>query len=91
MKQLQEERDGAMQRIYPDEKPFLLVRVGFSRDNSSGAVVDPQSVITLHKEVLKILEPTPGGLITLDDNKRLIFAKHYNIKELKSRMTRIEL
>jgi uncharacterized protein (DUF342 family) len=91
MKLLQEERDGAMKRIYPDEKPFLLVRVGFSRDNSSGAIVDPQSVITLHKEVLKILEPTSGGLITLDDNKRLIFAKHYNIKELKSRMTRIEL
>ena len=89
MESLKEERENALKKMYPTDKPFLLIRVGFAKDNSSGSIIEPQSTINIGEKVRRILEPTKGGLMTYHEDK-FAFSQKYNIKEVKSKLPLIE-
>lgn len=77
--------------MYPTDKSFLLIRVGFAKDNSSGSIIEPQSTINIGtgEEVRRIFEPTKGGLMRYHEDK-FTFSQEYNIKEVKSKLPLIE-
>ena len=89
IKSLQEKKEKALEKMLPTENPFLLIRNGFSRDNSSGSIVEPSSKIHIGNEQINIMEPSQGGLMTIIKGK-FSFSPKYNIKEYKSRLNLIE-
>lgn len=86
---LQAEKEKAFKKMLPTENPFFLIRNGFSRDNSSGSIIEPNSIIHVGHEHLKIMEPSNGGLMTITKGK-FTFSNKYNIKEYKRRLNLID-
>ncbi len=89
MESLKKEQEDALKKMYPTDKPFLLIRVGFAKDNSSGSIIEPQTTINIGEEVRRILEPTKGGLMTYHEDK-FASSQKYNIKEVKTKLPLIE-
>ncbi|MFC1564047.1 flagellar assembly protein A [candidate division KSB1 bacterium] len=88
-KKLEDDRSDALKKMYPSETPFLLVRNGFAKDSSAGSAVPPSTIIHVRQEVLKILEPSTGRLFAYEDGKLNTTAR-YNIKELKTKLKKID-
>ena len=86
---LKKEKEKSEKEMYPTDKPFLLIRAGFAKDNSSGSIIDPQSILNIGHETQQILEPTRGGLMTFHEGK-FVFSPKYNIKEIKARLSLID-
>jgi hypothetical protein len=69
-------------------KKFGFVKVfagGFYLENPSS---DPNTIINIRGELFKVIEPTNGRLLTFKEGKFVNMIK-YNIKLVKSKMTRI--
>ncbi len=88
-KKLEEDKAEALQKMYPTEKPFILIRSGFAKDASTGAAVPPNTIIHIRTEVQKILEPGSGRLMTFSEGQMTSTAR-YNIKELKTKLNKID-
>ncbi|MCP4728365.1 MAG: DUF342 domain-containing protein [bacterium] len=88
-KKLEGAKVDALQKMYPTENPFLLIRSGFAKDASSGSAVLPSTIIHIRTEVEKILEPGSGRLMTFSDGKMTSTAR-YNIKELKTKLNKFD-
>jgi len=88
-KELEEEREKAVKQMYPSSQPFLLVRNGFSRDTSSGSIVEPDSLINFRSEIRKIMEPRSKLFMTIIKDQ-VVATDNFNLKELKSRMNKID-
>ncbi len=86
---LEDEVNKAIKNMYPSANPFLLVRNGFAKDNSSGSIVLPSTLIHVRQEIIKILEPSPGRLYTFIKNKFVTTGK-FNLKELKVKLNKID-
>lgn len=78
-------RDELSTKMYSEDEPFLLVKIGFSKDSSAGIAVNPDSVIYLKNISTKITEATSGGLFTLN-KYGVSYARQYNIKEIKTKL-----
>ncbi len=70
--------------IYTEEDPFLLVRSGFSKDESSGMTVEPDTTIFLKENSTKVFESKGGGLFYIS-KFGVSSTSRYNVKELKDK------
>ncbi len=88
-KNLIEQRDKCESDIYSEGDPFLLVRSGFAKDTSStGASVEPDTIIHLKEHSTKVYETGRGGLYTMS-KYGISFTMRYNIKELKDKYEKL--
>lgn len=86
IKELEEEKESLHKKMYPTENPFFLIIQSFSKDHSSGSIIEPNSIINIGHELIKIFKPSKGGLMTISQGK-LKFTQKYNIKEVMNRLT----
>lgn len=75
-------REEVSQKIYSKSEPFLFVRSNFSKDNSSGYVVEPNTTLVLRESSMRITEIMEGGLFTINPHG-IAHSFRYNIKEIK--------
>ena len=87
-KNLVEQRDKCESDIYSEGDPFLLVRSGFAKDTSTGASVEPDTIIHLKEHSAKVYETGRGGLYTMS-KYGISFTMRYNIKELKDKYEKL--
>jgi len=81
---LHDKRVECEKNIYTEGDPFLLVKSGFSKDESSGMTVEPDTTIFLKENSTKVFESKGGGLFYISKFGVSSTAR-YNIKELRDR------
>jgi len=87
-KGLETRKEELLKILYPIEDPLLIVRAGFSRDKSSGSIIEPYSTIHMNKFVKKISEAREGGLFYIKQNK-VWQSYRYNAKEVKTKFEKL--
>lgn len=71
--------------MYAESEPLLLVRLGFGKDNSTGQVVEPDSVISLQNYTDKIINQARGGLFSLTKNG-IAQTSRFDLKEQHTKL-----
>ena len=80
---LKEQRRKCAEKMYLFEKNFLVTKSGFSADNSSDKIVEPDTSLHICKHFMRISEPKSGALFKADESEIKTLNK-YNINEYKN-------
>jgi len=88
--ELKENRNKAAEKMYLFKDSFLLVRAGFTDDESSGQIISLDTSLHICRHLMKIVEPTSGGVYTADEgeihaNSKYNIAQYKNIMENKTK------
>jgi len=87
-KTLESRKEELISNLYPVEDPLLIVRAGFSRDKSTGSIVEPYSTIHMNKFIKKVSEARDGGIFYIKKEK-IWQSYRYNAKEIKSKFEKL--
>ncbi len=81
--ELKTERSKSADKMYLFKNSFLLIKSGFSNDNSSGQIIALDTSIRICTHSMRITEPAAGGVYNADESG-INFNQKYNIVQYKN-------